>query len=302
MKRDDNQYPPGALVVRDYDKLERYVEAFAKTDLPLLILVSKAGTGKSYAVREAVEGQALWIEGSATAFGIYTSIFENNGAPIVIDDVDELFRDKAAVRLLKCLCQTDPVKRLAWYTKAIKGTDVPKSYETTSRTMIIANEWLSLNKNVAAVQDRGLLIYFEPDVSTIHAKVSEWFWDQEIYDFVGHHLNLFPNLSFRNYVNAAQLKESGLDWMDIFAAECGCERSMLVAELLSDQSFDGEEQRAEEFQRRGGGSRRTYFNYKKTVASSGIADASRLNLKVQGKPPKTRAAPGRSNVIQLRAK
>jgi hypothetical protein len=33
---------------------------------------------------------------------------------VAIDDVDGLYASNAAVRLLKCLCQTDPVKRVTW--------------------------------------------------------------------------------------------------------------------------------------------------------------------------------------------
>jgi hypothetical protein len=57
--------------------------------------------------------QDLWIAGSATALGIYQELWKHRGRPVVIDDVDALQTARAAIRLLKCLCQTDPIKTVA---------------------------------------------------------------------------------------------------------------------------------------------------------------------------------------------
>ena len=284
------RYPKGSLVIRDYEKFDQYVSAFAESDLPLLILVSSAGTGKSFSVRQAMGDDALWIEGSASAFGIYQALYQNIDRPVVIDDVDELFRDRAAIRLLKCLCQTDPVKRLGWYTNSTTSrANVPREFKTSSRTMIIANEWETINRNVAAVQDRGMLVFFEPTLEALHAKVAEWFWDQEIYDFVGKNLFLFPDLSMRNYVNASALKDARLDWMDVFYAETECERTLLIAKLLEDESCSEDRQRIETFKSITGESRRTYYNYKKRLVALMKRGANKCaHREVQGKRPEPR--------------
>ena len=281
------RHPKKSLIIRDYDKLATYIAAFARGDLNLLILVSDAGTGKSHSVRQAIGDKALWIEGSASAFGMYQALYRNLHRPVVIDDVDELFRDRSAIRLLKCLCQTDPVKRLSWFTNATSGGGVPEQFETTSPTIVIANEWETLNHNVAAVENRGLLIFFEPTRLALHLKVGEWFWDQEIYDFVGEHIHLFPNLSMRNYVNAAELKNAGLDWMDVFYAECDCERTLLIAKLLSDDSFVEERDRVAAFKEAGVGSQRTNYNYKKKLKILTKKKGQKVpQVKLKGKRPK----------------
>ncbi len=83
---------------------------------------------------------------------------------MVIDDVDGLFADRAAVRLLKCLCQTDSRKRLGWFSAATAGDyqGIPSSFETTSRVAILANELKTQNINVSAVLDRGHVVLFDP--------------------------------------------------------------------------------------------------------------------------------------------
>ncbi len=114
------QPPPGALVLRTYHELDQFVGAFAEGLLNLLLIIGRPGVQKSQTVKQAVGERACWIDGSATAFGLYCQLYRDRDRPVVIDDVDGLYADRAAVRLLKCLCQTDssasarPSRANAW--------------------------------------------------------------------------------------------------------------------------------------------------------------------------------------------
>ena len=103
-----------AIPVRTYEELERYVKAFAARHLNLLIVVGGPGLAKSHTVRRLTGERSCWIEGNATAFGMYVTLWRHKDELVIIDDVDNLYSDRCAVRLLKCLCQTDPVKQIAW--------------------------------------------------------------------------------------------------------------------------------------------------------------------------------------------
>jgi hypothetical protein len=72
----------------------------------------------------------------------------------VIDDVDSLYADRSGVRLLKCLCQTEDDKTVAWHSDArsLERQRIPREFSTKSRVVIISNDWQMLNKNVAAPQ------------------------------------------------------------------------------------------------------------------------------------------------------
>jgi hypothetical protein len=186
------EQPPGVLVMRTYQELDRFVSAFADGLLNLLLILGRPGVQKSRSVKAAVGRRACWIDGSATAFGLYCQLYRHRDRPVVIDDVDGLYADRAAVRLLKCLCQTDPRKRLGWYSAAVTGCGdgIPSSFKTTSRVAILANELRPLNVNVAAVLDRGHVLVFDPAASDVHLRTADWFWDQEIFDFIGRVLHL----------------------------------------------------------------------------------------------------------------
>ena len=73
---------------------------------------------KSRTVREQLGKDACWIEGNATPFGMYVKLYRYRDKFVVIDDVDSLYADRNGVRLLKCLCQTEPEKSLAWQSAA----------------------------------------------------------------------------------------------------------------------------------------------------------------------------------------
>jgi hypothetical protein len=138
--------------LKTYFELEKIVRAFARGHLRLLILIGGHGLGKSQIVRQALDGPACWLEGSLSVFGLYCQLWEHRNLPVVLDDVDGLYAQREGVRLLKCLTQSEPIKRVSWHTDAPtwQRQGIPQDFQTSSRVAIIANEWKTLNRNVAA--------------------------------------------------------------------------------------------------------------------------------------------------------
>jgi hypothetical protein len=249
--------------ITTYSELERYGRAFADGHFEVFLLVGNPGLEKSTMLRKALEGKdARWIEGTLSAFQLYCETWEYKDHIFAIDDVDDLYGDRNAVRLLKCLCQTEPVKRLGWHTNASKldKDGIPREFGTKSPVAIIANEWKALNKNVGALEDRGILIHFRPTAREVHQRVRAWFADDEIYGFIGGLLHLIAEPSMRHYVNCLRLKEAGLDWREALYESVGITgETLAVARLLDDPSFASGEARVAEFVERTGRSRATYF-------------------------------------------
>src|SRR5262245_16765251 len=148
---------PHALRLSSYGELEAYVRAFAAGHLHLLLLFGPPGVGKSRAVRQALDSQVGWISGQATPLGIYLQAFAYRHQPLVLDDIDGLYADRSGIRLLKALCQTEPVKTLGWHTLTpiLELHDVPTQFSTTSRLALIGNDWKTLNADVAALLGTG---------------------------------------------------------------------------------------------------------------------------------------------------
>jgi hypothetical protein len=212
-------------------------------------------------VRAVLDGQGCWIEGNATPFGMYVRLYRHRDQFVVIDDVDALYADRSGVRLLKCLCQTEEEKSVAWHSDArsLERQGIPREFTTQSRVVIIANDWRMLDKNVAALQDRGHVLLFQPSAAEVHAQAGTWFDDREIYDWFGANLHRVGEPSLRHYVRARELKAAGMDWTDVLAVEAENERARLAAELLKSDAYASTAERVRAFVERKGGCRATFF-------------------------------------------
>ena len=248
------------------------------------LLIGGAGIGKSQIVREAVGADAGWITGNASPFGVYIKAYKHRNEPLVLDDVDDLRQHPQGVRLLKSLCQTDPVRTLCWQSqaKALDELGIPREFQTSSPVALIANDWATLSLNVQAVEDRLHLLSFEPSPSEIHRRAASWFWDQEIFDFTGLHLFNLADHSFRVYVRAWEMKCARLDWHRAVLAHCHCATTRAVAALKADATYLTEEDRARAFVAQGFGCRATYFNHAKKLALPTSVPTLKLN---QSAPP-----------------
>jgi CubicO group peptidase (beta-lactamase class C family) len=172
--------------------------------------------------------------------------------------------------LLKCLCQTEEQKAVAWHSDAssLERQGIPREFTTKSRVVIISNEWQTLNKNVGALQDRGHVLLFQPSAAEVHEQAGKWFDDQEIYQWFAANLHRVREPSLRHYVRARELKAAGMDWTEVLAAEAENPRARLAAELLASAAYGSTAERVKAFVEQGGGCRATFFNYRRSVGGA----------------------------------
>jgi hypothetical protein len=290
--------PPHAVRVPTYAELESYIHAFAAGHLHLLMLFGPPGVGKSRCVRQALDERVCWINGQATPLGIYLQAYEHRHQPLVLDDVDGLYADRSGIRLLKALCQTESTKTLSWHTATpiLKRQGVPPQFTTTSRVALIGNDWKTLNADVAALEDRGHVLIFEPTPLEVHLQAAGWFWDQEIFDFVATHLHLIVQHSLRTYRQAWELKTAGLDWRQAVLCRFLNGTALDVARLKANGSFANEAARVRTFVESGAGCRATYYHHARKLVP--LASAPKIVLG-QTAPP-TEAVSNSDHLDRLR--
>src|SRR5262249_31551783 len=182
---------------------------------------------------------------------------------LALADVDGLYADRSGIRLPKPLCQSEPVKTLGWHTATpiLELRDVPQEFSTTSRVALVGNDWKTLNADVAALEDRGHVLLFEPTAREVHRQAAGWYWDQEIFDFVVAQLHLMAQHSLCTYRQAGELKQAGLDWRRAVLSRCLSGPALLVARLKADLSFPSEAARVRAFVATGAGCRATYYHH-----------------------------------------
>jgi hypothetical protein len=276
--------PHHAVTVRTYPELQQYVGAFAQGHLNLLLIFGPPGVGKTRAVRQALSGPVCWIGGPATPLGIYLLAYQHRHVPIVLDDVDGLYADRNGIRLLKALCQSEPRKTLGWHTQApvLRREGIPQQFTTTSRLAVIGNDWQTLNADVAALEDRGHVLWFAPLALEVHRQAAQWFWDQEIFDFIGRYLPLLQRPSLRTYWQAWELKQAGLAWQPAIWCRCLSGAALEVAKLKANPAFASEAARVRAFVASGAGCRATYFNHAKKLPTAAATPQITLT---QSSPP-----------------
>jgi hypothetical protein len=208
---------------------------------------------------------------------MYVKLYRHRDQFVVIDDVDALYADRSGVRLLKCLCQTEEAKAVAWHSDArsLDRQGIPREFTTRSRVVIITNDWRTLDRNVAALQDRGHVLFFEPGAAEVHRRAGTWFDDAEIYDWFARNLHRVREPSLRHYMRARELKAAGMDWTEVLAAESENRRARLVRELLDSAAYASTAERVKAFVGQGGGCRATFFNYRRKLGGgNGKASSS----------------------------
>ena len=205
-------------LITKYEDLSEYTKAFANRSITFLLLVGSPGSGKSRQVKcDLVETQHTWIDNHASNLGLYCSVYEADGAPIVLDDINHLLKNKMACSLMKALTQTEKKRSVSWEstTKVLSERKVPTRFETSSPICLIANQWNNTDADMAAIQDRALPVAFYPSAETIHNRVLELGWcDEDVCKFIGQHLSDIPQPSMREYFQAISYRKARMDWRE----------------------------------------------------------------------------------------
>ncbi len=258
------------FTVTTYAELAEWARAFVQRPIQILTIVGNPGLAKTTTMAHAVGDAARIISGQLSALELYRELWRHRDMPFIIDDVDDLFKDRAKVRLIKCLCQTEQVKKVSWHTTThlLAEEEIPNEFETTTRLSVILNEYNKGNANIQAVEDRGITVWFRPSPAEVHKQVGNWFGDAEVYEFIGQYLPLISLPSMRQYVIASQIHVAGIDWRGKLLDSWGLESGVGVVARLRLEAFPTEEARAEAFTERGHGSRATYFRLKKQLRQS----------------------------------
>jgi hypothetical protein len=157
-----------------------------------LFVAGRGGTGKTQTVESELakaglkDGDGYFKNtGSASPYGIYTSLFRNRTGIVLFDDCDSALADQEGRNLIKAATDTKKIRKMAWNKKSSimipekdylelsnnyadpvyddKGNQLyPISFEFVGRVIFISN--LALNKldPDGAIRTRGYIIEINP--------------------------------------------------------------------------------------------------------------------------------------------
>jgi hypothetical protein len=208
---------------------------------------------------------------------------------MVFDDVEDAIKDDKTRKTLMATCETDEEDRLVeWYgttsqltvRKGNKTYRVPQHFQTSSRVLIVSNDFGILAKNLAPLLSRALVLFFEPSNEEVHRFVGEWFQNRAVYKFIEDHAAEIPEGSqdVRWYTNAELMDAQGLDWRSALTETWTNEEAAvprnpedIFLEVFNEPEIATEHDKIEAFITMmddaglKGGSRPTYFRIKKRL-------------------------------------
>ena len=293
--------PTDAEVLRTYDALAGFRDAFFNGEFYFLLVVGRQGLSKSWEFEERCRpykdrdgheiSVAHYIKGNVSPVVAYQLAYHHRHKLLVFDDAERLWADADGRRLLRDLTECKPRKPVNWQTenKQLAREGIPRTFETSSRVCLVMNRFAFGDAHeYDAIVDRAQFIYFDPTPLEIHENAALWFWDQPVFDFVGEHLHIIDpeKFSLRAYVKAYERKPKG-DWQDfIISRYCRQAGEQWVIAIENDPKYKSMDGRVAEFVKRTGLGRSTYFNFKKDLKADGQlqpVDVPRFRL--SGRPP-----------------
>lgn len=211
------------IVLTSYAALEEVIAKFAEGHYNMIAVLGRPGTGKSEVVRNAMrESRNLYLDKAyITPYQLYGQLWHHLDQPVVLDDCDDLWRNKESNALLKALCESREVKtlsRINGKTQRVATADKdgdpaerdtpPEVYDTTSRVVILGNDLGRHSKDLCAVLDRGMSFWFNPANAQVLSYAASWFEDEEIMSFAQGNCPAIAKVSLRDLVNAKALKRA----------------------------------------------------------------------------------------------
>lgn len=157
-----------------------------------LFIAGRGGVGKTATVEAELskfglqEGNGYTkISGTASPYGIYTTLFNNIDGIVLFDDCDSALNEQEGRNIIKAATDTKKIRRLTWMKKSsifippaqyedlvadsedgiamIKGVQVfPSSFEFSGRVIFISNLKLDKLDPDGALRTRGYIININP--------------------------------------------------------------------------------------------------------------------------------------------
>lgn len=282
--------PSEAEVVRTFAEYATLVGAFYDARYNLLIIVGRPGLSKSYTFEVRLDPRrAHLLRGYGTPFKVYCQLWEHRHKLIILDDAEVLWKNTIGRVLLRALSEHKARKLVQWESasKELEKLCIPSSFHTASRCAFVCNRFVfGEAEEYEAILDRAHLVYFDPTPVEIHKDVGQWFWCQEIYDWIGGRLDLVKGLSARTYLRAWERMRAGGDWKKLIdTVYCHDATMRLVKDL---QTKSGPKMnKVKQFIKETGMSAATYYIYRAQLESDGQLGEppSPPKIRLSGKAP-----------------
>lgn len=258
--------PAHAINIDNYAEYRDDIRRFVENKYNFLLVIGATGISKTETLKEMIWGTPLHYEGGEpTPYQFYVDLAHSIDEFVILDDVSpKFYKHHLTNSYLKVLTNTQIEKTLRWPTKTLsENTDPPNIITTTSRVIILANDWHTSSPHVRALEGRAMSILFKPTPTEVHFEVGRrgWFKDQEVYDFVWENRKWITTPDMRVYKKIEEQKKAGANWKKRgLQMLIGDDKLQRVADLLADPSLTSNKARSAKFVELGYGGRTLFYD------------------------------------------
>ena len=128
------------------EKLMDFVEMVAKDSMRSLICIGAAGIGKSTSIEKEMKRLRVYnyrlVKGATTAKALFRLLYENStkGRILVLDDCDDILRNRNAQNILKAALDSSASQRLvSWQSETVERGDLPRTFHYDGSLIFVSN-------------------------------------------------------------------------------------------------------------------------------------------------------------------
>lgn len=272
--------------MKQHNTLREYVKMLTKSDATSLVIKGNGGLGKSYTVMDEIEKLGfkenihyIYVAGHMTPLQLFNTISKTATLEppklIVFDDIDSLITNKVSIALLKSALGEVRGKRIVSYNSTSSKIDGPTSIDFTGKVIMILNELRQeqafgkplLDRCIVfdmALSQDELIEYVEmiiPDIQCGLSTDNKWSIWKDIKQFSGN-----PRFSIRSLVRAFEFyKYDPNKWHGLFASSLKLNDAQKIEYEMQNSKT---KEKVEEYIKRTGNSRATYFREKSSLKVS----------------------------------
>ena len=245
-------------IAERFEILDDMTKATLNGDIRALIVSGPPGVGKSFTVERELERSALFdqisgrrvkstiVKGSATAIGLYKTLYEfsDSNCVIVFDDCDSILFDEVSLNLLKGALDSGKNRKISWLaeSRVLKNEGIPNSFTFHGSVIFITNlkfdqvRSQKMKDHLEALQSR--CHYLDLTLDTMRDKIlrikqiadtgvlfADYDFEQcaqdEIINFLNVNKNKMREMSLRMAIKVAELRKSfPTKWQALASTTC----------------------------------------------------------------------------------
>jgi len=264
-------------ISQHYFVLQEYAKLLVQADKIFGLLVEgSTGRGKTFQILNSVLGLGLKLNEDfvvlttyVTPLEFYHFCYANKDKLIIVDDVPQLFNDRATIGVILSFLWSATAKRTVEWHSTTNKLKVPPQFNPQGKMIIVANR---IPEAIATVKSRCL----NYNIEFTHSEILELIYEvckvshipMEIADFIRDNTDMTTSDDVMNLRLPIKLNEiykhNKERWRELCKAQLNCDKEIII---LKEILFSGlsKAQQIKEFYERTGRHRSTFYRWKERI-------------------------------------